>query len=58
MALNDGEPLNMGEHLGVSPIEAEKQTENLKNICLYCDQFFSTYMSEWNADSFIPLPVI
>jgi hypothetical protein len=58
MALNAGEPLKMGEHLGVSPIEAEKQTENLKNICLYCDQFFSTYMSEWNTDSFIPLPVI
>jgi hypothetical protein len=48
----------MGEHLGVSQVEAEKQTEELKNICLYCDQFFSTYMSEWNTDSFIPLPVI
>jgi organic radical activating enzyme len=58
MALNDGEPLKMGEHLGVSPIDAEKQTEKLKNICLYCDQFFTTYMSEWNTDSFIPLPVI
>jgi hypothetical protein len=58
MALNDGEPLKMGEHLGVSPIEAEKQTENLKNICLYCDQFFTNHMSEWNTDSFIPLPVI
>ena len=58
MALNDGEPLKMGEHLGISPIEAEKQTEKLKNICLYCDQFFTTYMSEWNTDSFIPLPVI
>jgi organic radical activating enzyme len=58
MALNDGEPFKMGEHLGVSPIEAEKQTEKLKNICLYCDQFFSTYMSDWNTDSFIPLPVI
>jgi organic radical activating enzyme len=58
MALNDGEPLKMGEHLGLSQIEAEKQTEKLKNICLYCDQFFSTYMSEWNTDSFIPLPVI
>ena len=58
MALNDGEPLKMGEHLGVSPIDAEKQTEKLKNICLYCDQFFTTYLSEWNTDSFIPLPVI
>jgi hypothetical protein len=58
MALNDGEPLKMGEHLGVSPIEAEKQTEELKNICLYCDQFFTNHMSEWNTDSFIPLPVI
>jgi hypothetical protein len=58
MALNDGEPLKMGEHLGVSPIDAEKQTEKLKNICLYCDQFFTTYMSEWNTDSFIPLPII
>jgi hypothetical protein len=58
MALNDGEPLKMGEHLGVSPIDAEKQTEKLKNICLYCDQFFTNHMSEWNTDSFIPLPVI
>ena len=58
MALNDGEPLKMGEHLGVSLIEAKKQTEELKNICLYCDQFFTNHMSEWNTDSFIPLPVI
>jgi hypothetical protein len=58
MALNDGEPLKMGEHLGVNPIDAEKQTEKLKNICLYCDQFFTNHMSEWNTDSFIPLPVI
>jgi len=58
MALNDGEPLKMGEHLGVSPIDAEKQTEKLKNICLYCDQFFTNHMSEWNTDSFISLPVI
>ena len=58
MALNDGEPLKMGEHLGVSQVEAEKQTEELKNICLYCDQFFTNHMSEWNTDSFIPLPVI
>ena len=58
MALNAGEPLKMGEYLGISPIEAEKQTEKLKNICLYCDQFFSTYLSEWNTESFIALPVI
>ena len=57
-ALNDGQPQKMGEHLGITFEEAKRQTEVLKNICLYCDQFFSKHMSSWNTETFIPLPVI
>lgn len=57
-ALNDGKPQKMGEHLGISFEEAKKKTEELKNICLYCDHFFTEHMTSWNPDTFIPLPVI
>jgi hypothetical protein len=37
--LNEGNPLKMGEHLGVSEKEATTKNEELENICLYCDHF-------------------
>lgn len=56
--LNEGEPYAMGEHLGISRKEAEQKGEALKNICLYCDQFFQENMQTFNSDSFIGLPVV
>lgn len=38
--LNEGEPLKMGESLGVTKAEAKEKNEELQNICLYCDHFF------------------
>lgn len=38
--LNDGQPLLMGQHLGITEAMAIKDTEVLQNICKYCDLFF------------------
>lgn len=56
--LNDGEPWLMGEHLGVSEDEARKKTEEVENICLYCDHFFASHLQELNSTSFHPLPIV
>lgn len=39
-ALNTGNPLLMGEHLGISEEQAKKDVDVVQNICLYCDLFF------------------
>ena len=57
-ALQNGEPWDMGEHLGISREEAKAKTIELENICLYCDHFFSEQMHEWNSETFTPLPVV
>jgi len=56
--LNDGDPWRMGEHLGISEAEARARTRELKNICLYCDEFFGKNMQDFNADAFVELPVV
>lgn len=56
--LNDGEPWDMGEHLGISRKEAIEKTEEAENICLYCDHFFEHHMQELNSDTFRGLPVV
>lgn len=56
--LNDGEPWLMGEHLGIPKAEAMRKTEELENICLYCDHFFQHHMQALNPDTFQPLPVV
>lgn len=38
--LNTGNPLKMGEHIGITEAQAIKDTEVLQNICRYCDLFF------------------
>lgn len=38
--LNEGQPLKMGEHLGITEEQAKKDNEVVQNICLYCDLFF------------------
>lgn len=56
--LNEGEPWEMGEYMGVSREEAIKKTEDLENICLYCDHFFTEHLQELNSDTFRELPVV
>lgn len=56
--LNDGNPLKMGEHLGISEAAAQSRALTSENICLYCDQFFAEQMGAWNTSSFMPLPVV
>jgi hypothetical protein len=56
--LNEGEPWEMGEHLGISREEAIKATEKVENICLYCDQFFNEHMQDLNDGTFKELPVV
>lgn len=55
-ALNDGNPWMMGSEFGVSLEEAQSETRQHGNICLYCDHFFSAYLPELNPDTFIELP--
>ncbi len=56
--LNNGDPWSMGEHLGISREEAKQKTEELQNICLYCDHFFARHMEALNPGTFRPLPVV
>jgi hypothetical protein len=56
--LNEGNPLGMGEHLGVSEAEARDRTRELQNICLYCDTFFERYLGELRPDTWLELPVV
>ncbi|NRB61568.1 MAG: radical SAM protein, partial [Saprospiraceae bacterium] len=56
--LNQGEPWQMGTHLGVSEKEARLKTKELENICLYCDSFFDEYMQDFNSSTFRELPVV
>ena len=54
--LNEGEPWKMGEHLGISYEEAKNKTNELQNICLYCDYFFLHHMQP-ETEKFIELPL-
>jgi len=53
--LNDGDPWSMGESLGVTVEHAKARTKALKNVCLWCDEFFDEHL---NPTDFIPLQVI
>lgn len=56
--LNDGNPWKMGEQLGITEEMAQARTEELQNICLYCDEFFGKHLRSLQTDHFIELPVI
>lgn len=56
--LNHGEPWKMGETFGVTEAEARARTEQLENICLYCDDFFANHLQDLNRASFVALPVV
>lgn len=56
--LNEGDPWRMGEHLGVTEAEARARTRELKNVCLYCDEFFGRHMGHLRTGTFRALPVV
>ncbi len=41
--INEGDPLGMGESVGISRAFAEERNETLQNVCLWCDEFFRDY---------------
>jgi hypothetical protein len=41
--INEGDPLSMGESVGISREFAEARNEQLQNVCLWCDEFFRQY---------------
>lgn len=41
--INEGDPLGMGESVGISREFATGRVEELKNVCLWCDEFFREY---------------
>lgn len=41
--INEGDPLGMGESVGISRAFAEARNADLQNVCLWCDEFFRDY---------------
>lgn len=41
--IDQGDPLSMGESIGISREYAAERTSSLKNICLWCDEFFTKH---------------
>jgi len=55
--INEGDPLGMGESIGISREFAEARAADLQNICLWCDAFFQeffdidTLKARWEQDA-------
>ncbi len=41
--INEGNPLAMGESIGISEAHAKKRCGELKSVCLWCDEFFDQH---------------
>jgi hypothetical protein len=41
--INAGDPIAMGESVGISRDFAQARVEALQNVCLWCDEFFTDY---------------
>jgi organic radical activating enzyme len=41
--LNKGDPWKMGESIGVTEAQAKGRTQELQNVCLWCDEFFDKH---------------
>ncbi len=41
--IDQGNPLAMGESIGVTKEHAQQRTNKLQNICLWCDEFFDKH---------------
>ncbi len=42
--INAGDPIGMGESLGISREHAQTRTDHQQNICLWCDEFFERHL--------------
>lgn len=49
--LNNGEPYKMGESIGITEEFAKERGKDLKNICLWCDEFFNHYFDMNTMDA-------
>ncbi len=49
--LNDGEPYKMGESVGITEAYAKDRGKDLKNICLWCDEFFTHHFDMKTMDA-------
>lgn len=43
--LNEGDPYKMGESIGITEAFAKERGKELKNICLWCDEFFDHHFN-------------
>lgn len=50
--LNNGEPYKMGESIGITETFAKERGKDLKNICLWCDEFFEHH---YNIEKLAPI---
>ena len=41
--IDQGDPLGMGESIGIARDFAQARAEDLQNVCLWCDEFFEKY---------------
>ncbi|RMF00939.1 MAG: radical SAM protein [Bacteroidetes bacterium] len=41
--LDQGNPYRMGESIGVTEVYARERCQELKNVCLWCDEFFDKH---------------
>ncbi|MFM7154619.1 MAG: radical SAM protein [Bacteroidota bacterium] len=44
--INEGDPLGMGESIGIGREYATERVAELKNVCLWCDEFFREHFPE------------
>ena len=49
--LNQGDPYKMGESIGLTEEFARERGKDLKNICLWCDEFFEHHYSIKNLEA-------
>lgn len=49
--INEGDPLGMGESVGVPRELAQARAEDLQNVCLWCDEFFREYFDVETLES-------
>lgn len=56
--INQGDPYGMGESVGITREQALQRGEELKNICLWCDEFFELHYDSDTLAPKIGLPVI
>ncbi len=57
-ALDRGDPFTMGETVGITKEHAVTRCEDLGNVCLWCDEFFSEHYDISKQRPKFPLPVV